>query len=533
MTRTQLGSGQIKGVDLANGDDVTGILPEANGGTGASSITGAGIVDTGSAQTISGQKTLTGPKINQIKDTNGNLMIDLAANANAVNYFEFDNGATNFGPIIYAWGTDPTVDLRLATKSGQVTIDNVPAVTTTGTQDLTGKRATLAAGSTTVAPLKLTSGTNLTTPAAGAVEYDGVTFSGTIDTTSGRALNAMDQMFRLSADGSALGPTIADYFGSNSAFPYVAGGVYEIVWYLMYTKTTGAVVTYTITSTTAPVNLNAWYTQSAIAGIGTQAAAITAGIVFDDFDGPAGRLPDPAVWAPWLSADKDYTSAHTDYPRNACLDGNGNLAITAIRETVKDPRLGGRSVGTRRRCSPHRAASSACTAPGRRGSSCHRARATTRRSTCGAPATTRRPTRGPTAARSTSSSCRTRAGLQHPRPRLRLATRHADQRRRPVRRARRLAHLHLPPRTRQADNPDRRRAARRGVHARVLPKGKAWVFNQPLFAVLDLSVGTGTNKPDGQPFPVAMLVDWIRHEPLCGTRPTSGAPPTAAGSSPT
>jgi hypothetical protein len=127
---------------------------------------------------------LTGPKINQIKDTNGNLMIDLAANANAVNYFEFDNGATNFGPIIYAWGTDPTVDLRLATKSGQVTIDNVPAVTTTGTQDLTGKRATLAAGSTTVAPLKFTSGTNLTTPAAGAQEFDGSTFAGTIDTTS-------------------------------------------------------------------------------------------------------------------------------------------------------------------------------------------------------------------------------------------------------------------------------------------------------------------------------------------------------------
>jgi hypothetical protein len=34
--------------------------------------------------------------------------------------------------------------------------------------------------------------------------------------------------------------------------------------------------------------------------------------MFDDFDGPAGRLPDPALWAPWLSVDKGYIAAHTD-----------------------------------------------------------------------------------------------------------------------------------------------------------------------------------------------------------------------------
>jgi hypothetical protein len=41
-------------------------------------------------------------------------------------------------------------------------------------QAISNKTLTLTAGSTTVAPLKLTSGTNLTTPAAGAMEYDGV-----------------------------------------------------------------------------------------------------------------------------------------------------------------------------------------------------------------------------------------------------------------------------------------------------------------------------------------------------------------------
>jgi beta-glucanase (GH16 family) len=55
----------------------------------------------------------------------------------------------------------------------------------------------------------------------------------------------------------------------------------------------------------------------------------------------------------------------------------------------------------------------------------------------------------------------------------------------------------------------------------VLPKGRAWVFNQPLFAVLDLSIGTSTNTPDGQPFPIAMLVDWVKYTPPLGDDPLS------------
>jgi hypothetical protein len=135
-------------------------------------------------------------------------------------------------------------------------------------------------------------------------------------------------MFRLSADGSALGPTIADYFGTNSAFPYVAGGVYEIVWYLMYTKTTGAVVTYTITSTTAPVNLNAWYTQSAIAGIGTQAAAITAGIAKST--STAAALPNTGTQA----AASHVVEVHAIYEAHASSAGNVRLRVTSASGTV-------------------------------------------------------------------------------------------------------------------------------------------------------------------------------------------------------
>jgi len=56
-------------------------------------------------------------------------------------------------------------------------------VGTSDTQTLTNKTltgVTLTAGSTTVAPLKFLSGTNLTTPVAGVIEFDGTDFYLTI-----------------------------------------------------------------------------------------------------------------------------------------------------------------------------------------------------------------------------------------------------------------------------------------------------------------------------------------------------------------
>lgn len=60
----------------------------------------------------------------------------------------------------------------------------------------------------------------------------------------------------------------------------------------------------------------------------------------DDFDGPAGQLPDAANWVfdigvgpgndGWGNAELQY---YTDRPENVSLDGEGNLAITAKRES--------------------------------------------------------------------------------------------------------------------------------------------------------------------------------------------------------
>ena len=54
----------------------------------------------------------------------------------------------------------------------------------------------------------------------------------------------------------------------------------------------------------------------------------------DEFDGPAGQLPDPARWVfdlgtDWGNKQLEWT---TDHPANVSLDGQGNLAITARRE---------------------------------------------------------------------------------------------------------------------------------------------------------------------------------------------------------
>jgi len=55
----------------------------------------------------------------------------------------------------------------------------------------------------------------------------------------------------------------------------------------------------------------------------------------DEFQGPSGQLPDAGHWrfdigTGWGNAQLEYD---TDRPENASLDGNGNLAITARKES--------------------------------------------------------------------------------------------------------------------------------------------------------------------------------------------------------
>jgi beta-glucanase (GH16 family) len=63
--------------------------------------------------------------------------------------------------------------------------------------------------------------------------------------------------------------------------------------------------------------------------------------VVDDFSGPAGSPPNPQLWNHKLGGGgtDGELEAVTNSPRNASLDGNGNLAIVAFNEPFQFPGL--------------------------------------------------------------------------------------------------------------------------------------------------------------------------------------------------
>lgn len=141
-----------------------------------------------------------------------------------------------------------------------------------------GSTVTTGAGTTAIAPLVVTNGTNLTAAAANAIENDGTAFYQTIDTTNGRTYNDGWNYFRLTGSGTGI-TTIADFFGANSAIPMVASGVYEVEWNAYFSQVTAGTATWTVTTaTTALANLTGEYMCSNIAGIGAVGAPQTAAI---------------------------------------------------------------------------------------------------------------------------------------------------------------------------------------------------------------------------------------------------------------
>jgi len=144
-----------------------------------------------------------------------------------------------------------------AIKRGAGITYTLPAVSGTfatlaGVEALTNKTVTFAAGSASASSKsKLTSGTVLTAPEAGALEYDGAAFYLTTETTSGREQNVTEHVWRLTAAGPPIGPAIADFFGANSSISLPASGMYELEAELYFRKTTAGTVVVTVTTSAA------------------------------------------------------------------------------------------------------------------------------------------------------------------------------------------------------------------------------------------------------------------------------------------
>jgi hypothetical protein len=115
------------------------------------------------------------------------------------------------------------------------------------------------------------------------------TYLDDLNTLYNAVITTPSKQFRLTADGSAIGNTIADYFGTNSTLTLSAAGIYEYTFDLYFLKTTAGTVTFTLTSSNAPVNLVANYVGGPVTGVGTAGAPITAAI--DGSTSSAAALP--------------------------------------------------------------------------------------------------------------------------------------------------------------------------------------------------------------------------------------------------
>jgi len=155
------------------------------------------------------------------------------------------------GRIPYGDGTNPFASSATLTYDGT---------------NLQASSVKPAAGTTLVAPIVLTSGTNLTTAAAGVIEYDGANMYGTTDVSSGRSSIGLYNQFKLTANGGTIS-TIANFFGATSNIGLVAEGYYDIEIIMYYLKTTAGTVTWTLTNSAAPTIQNIYYEMSPITGI--------------------------------------------------------------------------------------------------------------------------------------------------------------------------------------------------------------------------------------------------------------------------
>jgi hypothetical protein len=218
--------------------------------------------------------------------------------------------------------------------SGAVQVGGVNAISITTSQVVsltspTLTNLTLTAGTTGLAPLDFTAGSLLSTPVAGAVEFDGNILFATNDTTNGRGYIACPHYFRLTADGTAIS-TIANFFGATSGMGLDAGIFYELEAYLYFTKTTAGTATFTMTFSNAPTNNNAFYVGSQATGVGAVGTPQTAALIKST--ATAGVLPVTGSLS--AGANNHQYVIRSFFQANATTGGTLNLQVTAGAGTI-------------------------------------------------------------------------------------------------------------------------------------------------------------------------------------------------------
>ena len=224
-----------------------------------------------------------------------------------------------------------------ANGSGAIQVGGLDAITISTSQivsfpnslaPLTLTGLSLAAGTATVAPLTFNSGTLLTSPVAGAMEFDGSAYYATDDVTCGRGFIQAPHFFRLTSDGSTIS-TIANFFGSASGLSLDPSTFFELEAYLYFLKTTSGTATFTLTFSNAPINANANYVGSQATGVGSVGTPVTASII----KSTSTAVVLPATASLTSAANHQYI-IRAMFQSNATTGGTLNLRATAGAGTI-------------------------------------------------------------------------------------------------------------------------------------------------------------------------------------------------------
>jgi hypothetical protein len=205
--------------------------------------------------------------------TNGAVLsISIGANSNTEARITSNaRGSGTVLPMTFVMGSSEA--MRIATTGG-VTFSGTVGLGTSPTSNAYISVASAPSSNNGPVPINMASGylSPLVQGTDGNIEYafDEVNFGSNpglyFTTLNGRGYIPNILYWRLYSAGSAIGPTISNFFGANSAVSLQPAQVFEIEAYLYFTKTTAGTVTVTLTSSVAPNYINAHLEMDAVAG---------------------------------------------------------------------------------------------------------------------------------------------------------------------------------------------------------------------------------------------------------------------------
>lgn len=192
----------------------------------ASTTSGAAVLSRANtftnSNTFTGNLTLGNASANLIFNDGTNIEGQLLATAGV---FYVQAGTTS---------ADTSAELRITRRNSSTT--NMSALKLYADNTTLFGSLNLVAGTTSIAPIKFTAGTNLTTPVAGVVEYDGKVFYTTPNTTNKRALSPSSYYYSWTGSNTTI-ITTSPNFG-YPAVTLVANTAYEVEGlYMMQTNT--------------------------------------------------------------------------------------------------------------------------------------------------------------------------------------------------------------------------------------------------------------------------------------------------------